>query len=284
MTLDLFLFKLILIPVLIGSMILAGRRLGPVINGLLVGLPLTTGPISLILARQFGLEFAARAAVGNLAGQVSMCVFCLVYCLAAQKNSWWSSAFSAVGAFILATLLLNQISWQLWPAFFFLLVVIGLSASFIPRHVPAVQAAVTPRWDLPARMIVATLFVLLMTAFANILGPQLSGLISTFPIFGVIFATLTHSRQGAIAASNLVRGIILGSLSYAFFFLCVGISLTRSGIPLTYFMASTVAVSNSAIFISSPVQKKRLRTCERYRYDYCHSFPSPCKKRTIVLK
>ena len=68
MTLNLFLFKLIITPVLIGSVTLAGRRLGPVVNGLLVGLPLTTGPISLILARQFGLEFAASAAVGNLAG------------------------------------------------------------------------------------------------------------------------------------------------------------------------------------------------------------------------
>ena len=83
MTLDLFLFKLIIIPVMIGSVTLAGRRLGSVVNGLLVGLPLTRGPISLILARQFGLEFAASAAFGNLAGQALMCVFCLVNSLAA---------------------------------------------------------------------------------------------------------------------------------------------------------------------------------------------------------
>ena len=83
MTLDLFLFKLIIFPVLIGSVTFAGRRLGPVVNALLVGLPLTRGPISLILARQFGLEFAASAAFGNLAGQALMCVFCLVNSLAA---------------------------------------------------------------------------------------------------------------------------------------------------------------------------------------------------------
>ena len=49
-------------PVLIGSVTLTGRWLGPVVNGLLVMLPPTTGPISLILARQFGLKFAARVA------------------------------------------------------------------------------------------------------------------------------------------------------------------------------------------------------------------------------
>jgi len=258
MTFDLFLFKLIITPVLIGSVTLAGRRLGPVVNGLLVGLPLTTGPISLILAHQFGLDFAAQAAVGNLAGQVSMCVFCLVYGLVAQKRSWLLSAFSAVCAFLVATVLLNQFHWQLWPAFLFLLVAIGVTASLIPNHASNAQAAVPPGWDLPARMIVATLFVLLLTTFANLLGPQLSGLISTFPIFGVVFATFTHSHQGAKAASYLVRGIVLGSLSYALFFLCVGLILTRSGIPLTYLLAIVLAVSTSGVFYFITRREKHL--------------------------
>ena len=262
MTVDLFLFKLIITPLLIGAVTLAGRRLGPVVNGLLVGLPLTTGPISLILARQFGLEFASQAAVGNLAGQVSMCVFCLVYSLVAYKKSWLVSAFLAVSAFLLTTLLLNQFHWQLWPAFFFLLAAIGLSASFIPHHVPSTRMPVPPSWDLPARMIVATLFVLLLTTFANLLGPQLSGLISTFPIFGAIFATFTHSQQGANAASNLVRGIVLGSLSYAFFFLTIAVSLNRTGIPLTYLLAVLFAITTSGVFYLITRREKRRGTVE----------------------
>jgi hypothetical protein len=254
----LLLFKLLITPVLIGSVTLAGRRWGPAVNGLLVGLPLTSGPISFILAHQYGLAFAAQAAVGNLAGQVSMCIFCLVYSLVAQKTPWLASALISITAFLLATLLLNHFTWQLFPAFVFLLATIMLVVQLIPRYALAPNAAMPPKWDLPARMIVATLFVILLTTFASVLGPQLSGLLAPFPIFGVVFATFTHAQQGPRAAANLLRGIVLGSLAYTFFFLTVGAGLTHWGVPLTYSLALIAALSVSGVFyfLTSKIERK----------------------------
>jgi hypothetical protein len=243
-----FVLKLFLTPLFIGSATLAGRRWGPAVNGLLVGLPLTTGPISFILAHEYGLAFAANVAAGNLAGQISMCVFCLTYSLAAQKRGWLASAFTAVAAFLLTTALLNRFTWQRLPAFFALLLVIALVERLIPRQPFSTTTSTPPRWDLPARILVATSFVILLTTFANVLGPQLSGLISTFPIFGVVFATFTHSQQGAAAVSKLLRGIVLSSVAYAFFFLIVGTWLTHWGIALTYTVALLVTVGISGIF------------------------------------
>jgi hypothetical protein len=241
-------FRLLITPFFIGTVTLAGRRWGPAVNGMLVGLPLTTGPISFILAHMFGLEFAARSAVGNLAGQISMCVFCLTYSLAAQKSNWLVSTFSAVSAFMFSTFLLNQISWQLIPAFIALFVAISLTLQFIPHERMSTYTAIHPKWDLPARMIVATIFVIFLTAIADKLGPQLSGLISTFPIFGVVFAAFTHLQQGANAVSNLLRGIVLGSIAYAFFFLSIGSSLTHLGIALTYTIALLAIILVNGIF------------------------------------
>lgn len=237
-----FAFKLLITPFFIGSVTLAGRRWGPAINGLLVGLPLTTGPISFILAHSFGVDFAAKAAIGNLAGQISMCVFCLTYSLAAQKNNWLASAFISIAAYMATTFLLNRISWQLVPAFMILLLAIAFTARLIPREPLATDHALHPQWDLPARIIVATSFVILLTTFANVLGAQLSGLISTFPIYGVVFAAFTHSQQGANAASNLLRGIVLGSIAYAFFFLTIGGFLPKLGIALTYTIALSAII------------------------------------------
>jgi len=259
-----FAFKLFITPFFIGSATLAGRRWGPVVNGLLVGLPLTTGPISFILAHSFGLEFAAKAAVGNLAGQISMCTFCLIYSLTAQKNNWLISAIAAIAAFLLATFLLNKIFWTLLPAFFILMIVIALTARLIPRQHLLSNISIHPKWDLPARMIVATTFVILLTTFANLLGPQLSGLISTFPIFGVVFAAFTHSQQGANAASNLLRGVTLGSVSYAFFFLIVGTCLTHLGIALTYLLALFATILVSGIFYFITQHEKRQSAREEF--------------------
>jgi hypothetical protein len=241
-------FRLFITPFFIGTVTLAGRRWGPAVNGLLVGLPLTTGPISFILAHMFGMEFAAKAATGNLAGQISMCVFCLTYSLSAQKSKWLASALISIAAYMLTTFFLNKISWQLLPSFIILLFVITLTARFIPREPVSSYPAIHPKWDLPARMIVATTFVVLLTTVADVLGPQLSGLISTFPIFGVVFAAFTHSQQGANAAANLLHGIVLGSVAYAFFFLTIGVGLTHLGIALTYPLALLAIVLVNGIF------------------------------------
>lgn len=183
-----------------------------------------------------------------------MCIFCLTYSLVAQKRNWLISALIAITAFLLTTFLLNQLVWQLVPAFFALLLVIALVERLIPRHAFSTGASTAPKWDLPARIVVATTFVVLLTTFANVLGPQLSGLISTFPIFGAVFATFTHSQQGAHAAAKLLRGIVLSSVSYAFFFLIIGTGLTHWGIALTYSLAllATVLISGMFYFTSRP--------------------------------
>ena len=243
-----FAFKLFATPLLIGAVTLAGRRWGAITSGLLIGLPLTSGPISFILACQYGLDFASRSAVGNLAGQISNCLFCLTYIGLARSCNWLISALASIAVFFAATWLWNTLTWQLWPAFVTLLVVIVLSARLVPHHRLQVQSWSPPKWDLPARIATATGLVVLLTSVANDLGPQLSGLISPFPAFSVIFAAFTHSQQGAKSASNLLRGVIVGSASYALFFLVVGLLLNGSGIALTYALACGAAVSFSGLF------------------------------------
>src|SRR5256885_13738533 len=64
----LLLAKLLLTPLLIAAVTLAGRRWGPAVGGWLAGLPLTSRPVSVFLALEQGPGVAARAAVGALAG------------------------------------------------------------------------------------------------------------------------------------------------------------------------------------------------------------------------
>ena len=243
-----FAFKLFVTPLLIGAVTLAGRRWGAITSGLLIGLPLTSGPISFILACQYGLDFASRSAVGNLAGQISNCFFCLAYIGLARSCNWLVSALSAIAVFFATTWLWNGFSWQLWPAFAAVLLTIAVSARLVPRHALPAQSWSPPQWDLPARMLTGSALVVLLTTLADDLGPQLSGLVSPFPAFSVVFAAFTHSQLGAKSASNLLRGVIVGSGSYAVFFLSVGLLLKPFGIAPTYLLACAAAVSFSAMY------------------------------------
>jgi hypothetical protein len=228
--------KLFLTPLMIAGVTLAGRRWGPGVSGWAMGLPLTSGPVSLILAWQYGPQFAAHAATGTIAGQASVCIFCVTYALVARKLAWPFSGFLAVSAFLVATFVWNQYTLSLLPTFVILLVVIVVLFLVFPggrRVLPgAASAQPVPNWDIPARMLIAATFVVVLTSLAPKLGPQLSGLLSPFPVFGLVIATFTHHQQGARAAARMLRGIVLGSLAFGSFFLVVGALLPTVGAAL----------------------------------------------------
>jgi hypothetical protein len=219
---------------------------------LLMGLPLTSAPISVFLAIQYGAAFAAQSASGNLAGQASVCIFCLGYGLAAGKFDWFPCTIIALGSFLVSTFIWNQISFTLLAAVALLGIIICLVLWLMPRGAEAVQAISPPRWDLPARMLLAAAFVIALTTFADTLGPHLSGLIAPFPVFGTIITAFTHRQQGAYAATRLLRGIVFGSLAYTAFFLIAGSLLTHLSLGWTYLLASAAAIFVSAITFIAP--------------------------------
>ena len=88
--------KLSLTPLLISGVTLAGRRWGLLVSGLLIGLPLTTGPISLFLALEQGIGFATKAAIGGLVGQASICLFWLTHMPPDGSTGWPAPCVPAV--------------------------------------------------------------------------------------------------------------------------------------------------------------------------------------------
>ena len=239
--------KLFMAPCLIAAISLAGRRWGPGVSGWLIGLPLTSGPVSLILATQYGRPFAAQAAVGTMAGQGSVCIFCLTYSLLARKWSWQVCALFSGLAFFAATFVWNSFSLSLLDTLIVLLLIIGLVISLIPKRTVALNGGSLPKWDLPARMLFATAFVIVLTTAASILGPQLSGLISPFPAFGMVLAAFAHSQHGPNAAMRLLRGVAIGAFAFTSFFLIVAGLLTSLGILWTYTLAALAALSVNGI-------------------------------------
>ena len=84
----LFIFKLVLVPTLIGAITLASRHWGPAVAGWLSGFPIVTGPILLFVALEQGSQFASVTAAGALAGGLAWMSFALSYAWAATRMSW----------------------------------------------------------------------------------------------------------------------------------------------------------------------------------------------------
>jgi hypothetical protein len=229
--------KLILTPILVGGASLAGRRWGPTVSGWLIALPLTSGPIIFFLALGQGLAFAAATSVGVLAGVLSPIAFCLTYSwLAARwRAAWPRSLGAACLVFGVATALLRPL--PLWWLLVYPVVisVLVLALRLMPRPVASAPGAGRlPGWDIPARILVATAFVVLLTAAAPALGPQLTGLLAPFPLFGSTLAVFAHQFQGPQAAVSVLRGLLVGMFAFASFFAVLAALLERAGLVAAF--------------------------------------------------
>src|SRR6185437_12791676 len=114
---NLLFLKALLTPSLIGLVSVAGRRWGPAVSGLLVGLPLTSGPVLLILALQSGTAFAADTARGIIFGTISVAFFCLTYAWAALRWRWPGALIASLVVFLVVTALLQLVILPLTLAF-----------------------------------------------------------------------------------------------------------------------------------------------------------------------
>src|ERR687888_1512544 len=101
--------KIVITPALIAIATLAGRRWGPSISGWLVGLPFTSGPVSLFLAIEQGTPFAAAAASGSIAGAAAAALFAIVYAALARRASWPITLVGASATFVAGIALIRML-------------------------------------------------------------------------------------------------------------------------------------------------------------------------------
>jgi hypothetical protein len=241
---DVFMLKLILTPALIGLVSLAGRRWGAFISGWLVGLPLTSGPIVFFLAIDHDPAFAAAASLGIMSGALSQATFCLAYSRACLRLRWSMALLLGLAAFGAVTVFFNvfrpPIEWL------FLTTVFGLSVIYRampPAGEVIVRVKPLPGWDIPARMIVATLFVIGLTEAAKHLGPHLTGLLSPFPLYALILAVFSQHFDGPPAAIRVLKEMVQGLFSFALFFLIVGEFIEKAGIGTSLLLAVVIALA-----------------------------------------
>src|SRR5258707_2792895 len=97
------LLKLTLAPLLVAAATLVAGKWGPRVGGFLMGLPLTTGPIFLLLAIDQGPHFATGSAVGILFGLVGLAAFAVAYAATSSRAGWVASLTAATAAFFAAS-------------------------------------------------------------------------------------------------------------------------------------------------------------------------------------
>jgi hypothetical protein len=250
---QLLLIKLLLTPLLMIAVSWAARRWGPGIGGLLAGLPLTSGPISIYLWVEQGPKFAATAASSSLLSLTPVAIFSIVYGRLARRLQMPACGLCGLGVFLVSLYFLQRLALSFWQTWIIGVLAISLGLICTPNKLPTKFQIHYPRWDLPARVFSATAMVLLITLSASDLGSQWSGLLSPIPVLAWPLCAFVHHQQGSDAARAVLRGILEGAYGVLIFYSIVAGGLGRLS-PVFVYVVAILA----SLIVSIPWLKSKL--------------------------
>lgn len=249
------LLKLILVPAIIAGATLVARRWGERISGLLIGLPLTSGPVSVFFALEQSPHYAASAAVGSILGLVPVAVFCAAYVQSARRSRWYLAACFSILLYLATVWCMSLFTPNLLVESVAVPIVLVLAYFALGTMDAQDRPVHSPWWDLPLRMLVATSLLVAITSAAGSLGALWGGLLSPFPIFTFVMVTFSHSQGGAGAAWRLIRGVLVGLLAYTAFFIVVSLLVERTSPWVVYPLAAALALAVNGLSLTLLVRR-----------------------------
>lgn len=251
--------KLILAPVIIGSASLAGRKWGPAVSGWIVGMPLTSGPVIFFVALSHDTAFAANGALGVLSGGLSLVAYALTYSWLATRFRWQAAIGGSLLVFSTSTALLQNFTFPLWPVIGILCVALALGLWLMPNDSVEKESESKPgRWDIPSRIFIGTSFILLLTGIAPFIGPRLTGLLTTIPLYVTILAIFAHRNQGPAAAAHVLRGLLYGMFAFTGFFVVLSLLIEKTSLGISFGLAilTALVIQGSSLLILNLLHRK----------------------------
>jgi hypothetical protein len=239
--------KILLSPLCVVAVSLAGRRWGPAVAGLLGGLPVVAGPILLVETLLHGRDFGAEAAAGTLLGLAALTAFVVVYGRVAATVGPVPSVLCGWTAFLLGVAVLSLVTPAPMLSLVFVAACFALGLRLLPAAPSSPPAVATPPWwDLPARALAALGLVLALTAVSGALGPHLSGLLAPFPIITSVLAVFTHAHGGFAQAGVLLRNFLFGFYGFAAFCFALAVALPALSTAAAFGLATAAALAVQA--------------------------------------
>jgi hypothetical protein len=236
--------KLTVTPLLILAASLAIRRWGEVVGGWFVGLPLTSALVCFFLALDQGVGFAATSCLGSIAGAASEAGFVFAYAIVARHFGWPLALAAGSFGYVVCGVFFAKAALPLWPGVAVALAALAIVLTVMPRLGDSVMTLPrAPRWEIPARMIVATALVLGLTTLAPYVGPRLSGLFATYPVFAAVLAAFSQRNRGAAAGVQVLRGLLIGLFAFTGFFALLASTIESIGIAASFAAATLVALT-----------------------------------------
>lgn len=238
---------------LVASASAIAEALGPFWGALIASLPVSTGPAYVFLAMQHSADFVAASALSSFAANAATGLFLIAYGALGGRLSPWPALGTAVLVWLAASLAVHQVTWTPSTAFFSNLGVYGAGIALLAtgrgaelKSAPPTQRA---RFDLLVRALAVGTFVSLVVTVSSILGPDITGIATVFPISLVGLIIIVRPRIGGPASALIAANALRAMLGFGMMLLCLHLLIRPWGAATALVTALLVSASWSAALL-----------------------------------
>jgi len=252
----LLLYKIFVTMLAVLGLSFVAEKISVRLAGLLSGYPIGTAIILHFYGLEYGAEFAADAAIFNLCGLLASQCFAYTYYRVSQRTaSLFVTSTLALAGYLLPSLVVSQTSPTRLSA-----LVIAISATtlfcILFRGNKAKQMVTPQAWSsrlVAGRLIFTASLVLIVTEFADTVGPGWAGLFSAFPVALYPLVFLLHQEYGPETAQNILGNFPYGLWSVIAYALTVSLVYPLCGVILGTLLGFAVATAVLAIIGIKPL-------------------------------
>lgn len=244
------LLKIAAIPLLLWAVSTLARRFGPMVAGVVNGLPLISGPISFVVALEQGADFALDAAWGAYPGMTCLVVFGLCYAHFGRRFDWSVAVVASFAVYAACACLAGVLSLPqpLWAPVALAALFIGIRC--LPSPVADEAGLPPPRSKGPyLQMAGGAALMTFITLSAQFVGPTFSGMFMFFPVIGSLLGGYFLRARCVNAVIFLFKGTFWGALTGWSFMMTLACTLPRFSIAVSYLAAVAAALSMSAVLV-----------------------------------
>lgn len=234
------LLRIALVPLAVSFALKVTERFGHVTGGVVSGVPIVAGPIVYALAIEHGSAYGISAAAGALRGCIALNAFTWIYSELSRSHHWPFVLISGLIAFGAVTSMNAVIAAPNGASF-----ITSIVASMLvyKRLVDLGERIdVWPRSKLLAPAVSALALAAIVVLGSHRLDASLSGALASFPVVTSVLAVHAHRSASAAAARQLLKGLSVGLICYACFFLALGPLLERFATTRAFVLASLLAI------------------------------------------
>jgi len=252
----LLLYKIGITMMAVLGLSFVAEKISTRLAGLLSGYPIGTAIILHFYGLEYGAQFAADAAIFNLCGLFASQCFAYTYYRASQRTtSLFLVSVLALSGYMLPAFIVSQTNPTRLNALVLAVIVTALFCILL-RNNTAQKVAPSRTWSthlVVSRLLFTATLVLVVTEFADIVGPSWAGLFSAFPVALYPLVFLLHREHGSETARTFLGNFPYGLWSVIAYALTVSLVYPLYGVVLGTLLGFAIATAVLAVIGVKPL-------------------------------